>query len=184
MLQDAPTEYIPAWVSRVAILAFELLAQAEAHVHGAESADTVHFHEVGAVDSIVDTVGSLLALHALGIQDGSVVSCSALPLGTGTVRAAHGLLPVPAPATLFLLKTLAVTAGPPGVTGELVTPTGAALLRALLQECGSGNHHRAPRFTLRDVGIGAGTKDFVQHPNILRIFLGDSIVLDERRSSS
>lgn len=180
MLQDAPPQYIPRWVKRVAITAFTLLAQAEAHVHGADSPDAVHFHEVGAVDSIVDTVGSLLALHALGV---TTVSCSALPLGTGTVRAAHGLLPVPAPATLFLLQGLPVTAGPPGVTGELVTPTGAALLRALLQECETDHAHHEqrrrhhyggpPRFTLRQVGVGAGTKDFVQHPNILRIMIGD-----------
>jgi len=181
LLQDAPAlQYIPAWVRRVAISAFELLAAAEAHVHGAESPDAVHFHEVGAVDSIVDTIGSLLALHALGV---STVSCSPLPLGQGTVRAAHGLLPVPAPATLFLLKGLPVTAGPPGLTGELVTPTGAALLRALLVECGvdGPSAGRPPRFTLQEIGIGAGTKDFVQHPNILRVMVGDSVILDERK---
>jgi uncharacterized protein (DUF111 family) len=176
LLENADTKYIPTWVSHVALATFTLLAQAEAHVHGAESVDAVHFHEVGAVDSLVDTIGSLLALHALHV---STVSCSALPLGSGTVRAAHGLLPVPPPATLFLMKGLTVAPGPPGITGELVTPTGAALVRALLQECtnrSSAHFHRPPRFTLRQVGVGAGTKDFPQHPNVLRLLLGDSTV--------
>lgn len=184
MLQQAPAvSVIPAWVRRVAVTAFELLAAAEAHVHGADSTDAVHFHEVGAVDSLVDTIGSLLALHALGV---TTVSCSALPLGTGTVRAAHGLMPVPAPATLYLMRGLPVTAGPPIVTGELVTPTGAALVRALLQECGGHNTTittavggRPPRFTLRHVGMGAGTKDFPNHANVLRLLIGNNVVKEE-----
>lgn len=175
MLQQAPVSVIPKWVSRVALVAFELLAVAEARVHGANSTDAVHFHEVGAVDSLVDTIGSLLALHALGV---TTVSCSALPLGTGTVRAAHGIMPVPAPATLYLMRGLPVTAGPPGVTGELVTPTGVALVRALLQECGDNNASAAgpPRMTLRHVGMGAGTKDFHNHANILRLLIGNGMV--------
>jgi hypothetical protein len=175
MLNEAPDEWISPWVRRVALKAFFLLAQAEAHVHGAASADAVHFHEVGAVDSIVDTVGSLLALEALGV---TTVSCSRLPLGEGTVRAAHGLLPVPVPATLRLLEGLPLSPGPSGVTGELVTPTGAALVQALLAECGVASPiGRPPRFTLRQTGLGAGTKDFAQHANIVRLLLGDSLVV-------
>jgi uncharacterized protein (DUF111 family) len=184
MLTEAPDEWISPWVRRVALAAFERLAQAEAHVHGAACSDAVHFHEVGAVDSIVDTVGSLLALEALGV---TTVTCSRLPLGEGTVRAAHGLLPVPAPATLRLLEGLPVMAGPPGITGELVTPTGAALVQALLAECGlPGAPHdgRPPRFTLRHTGLGAGTKDFTQHANILRLLLGDDLVVAAGRASA
>jgi pyridinium-3,5-bisthiocarboxylic acid mononucleotide nickel chelatase len=165
-------------------------------VHGAASLEAVHFHEVGAVDSIVDTVGTLLALHCLGVTS---VSCSRLPLGQGTVRTAHGLLPVPAPATLALLVDMAVTPGPPISgsgsydTGELVTPTAAALLRVLTRRDDPVSDHadvcnerplqslprattfaqRPPRFMLRRVGIGAGTKDFAQHPNIVRLLIGD-----------
>jgi len=158
-------------------------AQAEASVHGAATVDAVHFHEVGAVDSIVDTVGTLLALYYLNV---TTVSCSRLPLGEGAVHTDHGLLPVPAPATLHLMKGMPTTLGPPGRTGELVTPTGAALLRTLTTRSGIRSTEssrgvplmgRPPRFTLRKTGVGAGTKDFPHHPNILRLMLGDSVVL-------
>lgn len=173
MLQDAPTEWIPVWVRERAIETFTALAQAEASVHGAESMDAVHFHEVGAVDSIVDTVGTLLALHSLGVE---TFSCSRLPLGEGTVFTDHGVLPVPAPATLFLMTDMPVTPGPPGPTGELVTPTAAALLSVLTRNGGKERMvGRPPLFTLRNVGVGAGTKDFHKHPNILRLMLGDNV---------
>jgi hypothetical protein len=100
MLQEAPDQFLPPWVRETAIAAFTELAQAEAMTHGASSIDAVHFHEVGAVDSIVDTVGTLIALYNLGVTS---VSCSRLPMGEGTVWTDHGLLPVPAPATLRLL---------------------------------------------------------------------------------
>jgi uncharacterized protein (DUF111 family) len=195
MLREADILHIPPIVSSLAISAFTELAHAEMHTHGASSIDTVHFHEVGAVDSIVDTVGTLLALHHLGVNLGddtknrSAVSCSRLPLGEGTVWTDHGLLPVPAPATLRLLVGMPTCPGPKGVTGELVTPTAAALLRVL-----TGSHlsnkderhkscywkskevaGRPPHFTPRAVGIGAGTKDFENHANILRLVLGDDI---------
>jgi uncharacterized protein (DUF111 family) len=105
MLEEAPDEYIAPWVRTIAIAAFTELAMAEAQTHGAESMDTVHFHEVGAVDSIVDTVGTLIALYSLGVTS---VSCSRLPMGEGTVWTDHGLLPVPAPATLRLLVDMPV----------------------------------------------------------------------------
>ena len=109
MLKTAPSKHIPSHIATLAIDAFTALAHAEMATHGAESIDQVHFHEVGAVDSIVDTVGTLLALHHLGVDLGSsegdsvAISCSALPLGEGTVWTDHGLLPVPAPATLRLM---------------------------------------------------------------------------------
>ena len=105
MLEKAPEEYISTWVCGMAISAFKELALAEAKTHGAETIDSVHFHEVGAIDSIVDTVGTLIALHSLGATS---VSCSRLPIGEGTTWTDHGLLPVPAPATLRLLVDMPV----------------------------------------------------------------------------
>lgn len=173
MLENASEEYIPQWVKTTAIEAFVELAKAEASVHGASGIDAVHFHEVGAVDSIVDTVGTLLALYFLGANSFSV---SPLPMGEGTVRTAHGILPVPAPATLHLMVGMRTAPGPPGLTGELVTPTAAAVLRALTHNTTGVAIDRPPRFTLRRIGIGAGTKDFQGHPNIMRLFLGDEIL--------
>jgi len=185
MLLDAEKQWIPAAVRETAIQCFTELAIAEATVHGADSSDAVHFHEVGAVDSIVDTIGTLLALHCLGVE---TVSCSRLPLGEGHVRTAHGILPVPAPATLRLMIGMPTTKGPPGWTGELVTPTGAALLRVLTNSyttTSTTQQHipdpttpsestagKPPPFTLLKVGIGAGTKNFKQHPNIVRLMVG------------
>jgi uncharacterized protein (DUF111 family) len=178
MLMNSPTAYIPEWVRDTAIEAFTELAKAEAMTHGAESPDAVHFHEVGAIDSIVDTVGTLLAMDCLGIK---TVSCSPLPLGQGTVWTDHGLLPVPAPATLRLMVDMPTCPGPPGVTGELVTPTAAALLKVLTRSYKTKILGRPPCFTIRRVGIGAGTKDFVKHANILRLIIGDDVVRDDRR---
>lgn len=172
MLLNASTEFIPVWVRDHAIDAFTELAKAEAISHGADSPDAVHFHEVGAVDSIVDTVGTLLALDCLGVH---TVSCSRLPLGEGTVWTAHGLLPVPTPATLLLLVDMPTCPGPPGITGELVTPTAAALLRVMTRSSNQKVVGRPPCFTIRKVGIGAGTKDFEKHPNICRLIIGNSI---------
>jgi uncharacterized protein (DUF111 family) len=186
LLLDASEQYIPPLVKKISIAAFTELAKAEAATHGADGIDSVHFHEVGAIDSIVDTVGTVLAMHCLNVNS---VSCSRLPIGEGVVWTAHGCLPIPAPATLRLLVDMPTCPGPLGiVTGELVTPTGAALLRALCMHCppvdGSKSaslkailaQGRPPNFTIRKVGIGAGTKDFEKHPNILRLFLGDNLV--------
>jgi pyridinium-3,5-bisthiocarboxylic acid mononucleotide nickel chelatase len=179
MLEKASTQYIPQWVKTMSIAAFTELAQAEAMTHGASSPDDVHFHEVGAIDSIVDTVGTCLALHLLGVTS---VSCSRLPIGEGTVWTEHGLLPVPTPATLYLMIGMPICPGPPGRTGELVTPTAAALLKVLTRfpnQTSSNGHgdimDRPPRMTIRHIGIGAGTKDFVKHPNILRLILGNNV---------
>jgi len=140
---------------------FRRLAEAEAQVHGV-SIEEVHFHEVGAVDSIVDIVGTAICLDYLGVEE---VYAAALPLGGGFVETAHGRLPVPAPATAELLQGLAVH-GECG-QGERVTPTGAAIIAALA----AGTGHR-PAMRLDRIGSGAGGKDFSDCPNILRAFLG------------
>eukprot|EP00536_Pseudo-nitzschia_multiseries_P003141 jgi/Psemu1/185187/e_gw1.47.121.1 len=180
LLEESDDRFIDPWVKSMAIKTFTELAKAEAKTHGADSIDAVHFHEVGAVDSIVDTVGTLIALHCLGVR---TFSCSRLPIGEGTVWTDHGILPVPAPATLRLLAGMPVCPGPSngsGITGELVTPTGAALLRALCLTGGCAlpavPTGRPPAFTPRAVGIGAGTKDFEKHPNIVRLLIGDDVV--------
>lgn len=142
--------------------AFMAIAAAEGEIHGMP-AEKVHLHEVGAVDAILDVVGVIWGLEELGVED---VRCGALRTGDGTVRAAHGLLPVPAPATLKLLEGHVVQPGPEGA-GELVTPTGAALVRVL--SSGPPPAEYVPRRS----GYGAGTKDFPGRANALRIILAD-----------
>jgi uncharacterized protein (TIGR00299 family) protein len=153
---------LPGSVRERAKQVFRRLAEAEAEVHGT-TVQKVHFHEVGAVDAIVDIAGALLGLEALGVGS---VSASVLPLGRGSVSSQHGTIPVPAPATALLLRGVPVRGGP--VDAELVTPTGAALLTTLAQSWGD-----APAFRLTAVGTGAGTREFADHPNILRILVGE-----------
>jgi hypothetical protein len=141
---------------------FWSIAEAEGEIHGLAPAE-VHLHEVGAVDAILDVVGAVWGFAEVGVED---VRCGVIRTGDGTVRAAHGMLPVPAPATLKLLEGHRVSPGPDGA-GELVTPTGAALVR----ELSTG----APpvEFIPRSSGFGAGTKDFPDRANALRIVLAD-----------
>ncbi len=152
---------------RVRALAEEIffrIAQAEASVHGV-SVDEVHFHEVGAVDSLVDIIGVALGIEALGIEKCFV---SSLPLGSGFVHCQHGMLPVPAPATVEILKKMRVKEHP--VEMELVTPTGAAIAAVL-----AGSDHRAlPPFRIHEVGYGAGSRQ-TDYPNLLRILVGEMI---------
>jgi uncharacterized protein (TIGR00299 family) protein len=165
---------LPEGVRVQAKAVFQRLAEAEAEVHGS-TVQKVHFHEVGAVDAIVDITGALLGLAALGVV---TVSASALPLGGGCVDSEHGRIPVPAPATALLLRGAPVYGGP--VAAELVTPTGAALLMTLCSSWGD-----APAFRLGTVGTGAGTREFNDHPNILRLLLGErgTVGVSERRVS-
>jgi len=141
---------------------FRRLAEAEAAVHGVP-VDEVHFHEVGAVDSIIDTVGAAIGLEYLGIQR---LYASALPLGSGQVNTQHGLLPVPAPATLRLLTAAHAKIVPSQAQVELVTPTGAAILAALAT-------FEQPAMTLTGLGMGAGRRE-LPWPNVLRVLLGES----------
>jgi len=141
---------------------FTRLAQAEAEVHRT-TIDKIHFHEVGAMDAIIDVVGSVAGLAALGIEQ---VYCSAFHVGTGTIKCAHGILPVPAPATAELIK--GKPAYSTGVQGELLTPTGAAILTTLSADFGP-----MPAMTVTQVGYGAGTSD-PEIPNLLRMIVGES----------
>jgi pyridinium-3,5-bisthiocarboxylic acid mononucleotide nickel chelatase len=154
-------------VRRTALAAFTLLADAEAEVHDV-SADDVHFHEVGAIDSIADVVGVAAALHALGID---TLVCGPVSVGSGTVQTAHGTLPVPAPATALLVRGVPVEAGP--LPGEATTPTGAALVRACATSFGP-----LPEMTLVAVGHGAGTRDPAGVPNVARVLLGEATAAD------
>jgi pyridinium-3,5-bisthiocarboxylic acid mononucleotide nickel chelatase len=152
---------LPPTVKQRAEKVFRRLAEAEASVHGVD-VDEVHFHEVGAVDSIVDVVGAVYGLHLLDVDR---IICSPLPTGTGFVRCDHGLMPVPPPATLALMQGCPLRQV--DVEGELVTPTGAALAASLAERFGP-----MPGFTVRGVGYGAGKKDF-SFPNLLRIVIGE-----------
>lgn len=153
---------VPAAVRERADRAFRAIAEAEGEIHGMAPED-VHLHEVGAVDAILDVVGSIWGLELLGVER---VYCGAIALGDGTVRAAHGVLPVPAPATLKLLEGHPVRPGPEQ-SGELVTPTGAALVRVL----SSGPPPR--EYVPVASGFGAGTKDFKGRANALRVVLAE-----------
>jgi hypothetical protein len=155
---------LPPRVSQWSLAVFRQLAIAEGAVHGI-APDKVHFHEVGATDAIVDIVGTCLGLDWLGIDQ---LYCSALPTGGGTVRAAHGRLPVPVPAVLKLWESRQVPVYSNGIERELVTPTGAALAVTLATSFGP-----PPAMTLQKVGNGAGSAQ-LPIPNILRLWIGES----------
>jgi len=143
---------------------FTRLADAEARVHGTDR-ESVQFHDVGAVDAIVDVTGGVLALDLAGARE---VHVSALPIGGGLVGGPHGRIPVPGPGTAELLRGFPVV--DTGVRTELVTPTGAAILTTLAASAG-----RMPALTVESVGYGAGTKDLPGTPNVLRCFLGQTV---------
>lgn len=147
-------------VREAALSVFQRLAEAEAQVHGTDI-EAVHFHEVGALDAIIDIVGAAWAIDALGLTQ---IYASPLPLSGGHVRSAHGLLPVPAPATLEILRRVSAPWQPSTVEGEMVTPTGAALLATFAR-------FERPAMSIERVGYGFGRKQF-PWPNCLRACLG------------
>ena len=151
---------------------FRRLGEAEAKVHNI-SIEKVHFHEVGAVDSIIDIVGSAIGFDLLGITG---FSCSALDVGSGRVQTEHGVLPVPAPATADLLRGAPTFSS--GVQKELVTPTGAAIATTL-----SSSYGKMPPMQLASVGYGAGSADLAEQANVLRILIGDSVAQEVSASS-
>lgn len=154
---------LPANVRKTARAVFRRLAAAEAKVHGV-SLEEVHFHEVGALDTIADVVGSAICLSEAGIEE---VYSSAVNVGSGMVKTSHGLLPVPAPATLELLKNAPIYSS--GIRQELTTPTGAAILAEICKDFGPMPHMR-----VRHAGYGAGSKD-LESPNVLRAVCGEML---------
>lgn len=151
-------------VKTLSLKMFGLLGEVEARIHG-QPLEEVHFHELGALDTLADVVGVAYGVEKLGITQ---VFCSPLPLGWGMIAAAHGRLPNPAPAALELLQGLSIYGT--DIPGELVTPTGAAILKAL-----EAKSEPCPRLRLEKVGYGAGSRDLPGHPNLLRVYLGEPI---------
>jgi uncharacterized protein (TIGR00299 family) protein len=146
-----------------ALRIFRRLAEAEAAVHGIP-VDKVHFHEVGALDSIADIAGVAIGLDLLGVER---ITCRSVPTGSGTVQCAHGLMPIPAPATAELLKGIPLAMC--DIKAELTTPTGAAILACVVNEW-----IEQPVMTVERIGHGAGKRNFVEQPNILRLFVGEA----------
>jgi pyridinium-3,5-bisthiocarboxylic acid mononucleotide nickel chelatase len=148
---------------KTAIAIFEALGRAEAKIHNA-SIESVHFHEVGAVDAMVDIVCAAVGVEALGVDE---IICSSLNVGGGMVTCAHGTFPVPAPATVELLKDAPVYSS--GLQAELVTPTGAAIVKTLASRFAA-----FPEMKIEKSGYGAGSRDFPGHPNVVRLTIGES----------
>jgi hypothetical protein len=160
MIDQAPiSDRAKADASRV----FQQLGEAEARVHGIPI-ERVHFHEVGAADSIADIVGACVAFDLLGVEE---IHSSAINVGSGTVKTEHGVLPVPAPATAELLKGRPIYSRGPAI--ELTTPTGAALAATL-----SANFGGPPAMSVHSIGYGAGDHDFKDHANVLRVLIGEA----------
>jgi uncharacterized protein (TIGR00299 family) protein len=151
-------------VKEKALRIFRRLAEVEGKLHN-RPASEVHFHEVGAVDAIIDIVGACVGLESLEVSE---LICSPLNVGGGRVEAEHGSLPVPAPATAELLKDIPIYSS--GVEGELVTPTGAAIVSTLASSFGP-----MPPMKVERIGYGAGEMDFPQHANVARLFVGESV---------
>jgi uncharacterized protein (TIGR00299 family) protein len=148
---------------KTAVAIFEALGAAEAKIHNT-SIEDIHFHEVGAVDAIVDIVCAAVGAEALGVDE---IICSPLNVGGGTVKCAHGTFPVPAPATVELLKDAPVYSS--GVQAELVTPTGAAIVKTL-----AARFATFPEMKIEKSGYGAGSRDFPGHPNVVRLTVGEA----------
>jgi uncharacterized protein (TIGR00299 family) protein len=170
MIDKAP---LPAPAQETAKRIFTALGEAEAQVHGIEIRK-VHFHEVGAVDSICDIVGASLGFHLLGID---AVHCSPINVGGGTVKADHGVMPVPTPATSLLLEGKPIYSRGPQV--ELTTPTGAAIASAMAKSFGP-----IPAMKVKSTGFGAGDKDFEEQANLLRVLIGESSSASETTTVS
>jgi uncharacterized protein (TIGR00299 family) protein len=157
----------------LALRIFRKLAVAEATVHGID-VQKVHFHEVGALDSIADIAGAAIGLDLLGVER---FTSRSVPTGSGTVTCAHGIMPVPAPATAELLK--GVPLAPTPIQAELTTPTGAAILATVVDEW-----TETPAMTVERIGLGAGTRDLKEQPNVLRLFVGTAASRERERPVS
>jgi pyridinium-3,5-bisthiocarboxylic acid mononucleotide nickel chelatase len=153
---------LAAEVKETSLKIFRKIGEAEGHIHGV-SIEKVHFHEVGAVDSIIDIVGAAILLHQLGIKK---IKSSPIPVGSGRIHIDHGIYPVPAPATLEILKGVPIEQS--NVRFELTTPTGAAIVAVLAEEFCT-----IPSMEVQEIGYGAGTKTFIDRPNVLRVIIGE-----------
>jgi len=158
---------------KTATAIFEALGAAEAKIHNVP-VEKVHFHEVGAVDAMVDIVCAAVGSEALGVDE---IVCSPLNVGGGTVKCAHGTFPVPAPATVDLLKHAPVYSS--GVQAELVTPTGAAIVKTLVRRFAA-----FPEMKIENSGYGAGSREFAEHPNVLRLVIGEGAAKTEAKTTS
>ena len=143
------------------------IAQAESKIHQ-KDIDKIHFHEIGGLDSIIDITSAVIGIKTLGIEE---IHSSALPVGRGFIKCAHGIIPVPAPATLELLKNIPTYSG--GIESEMITPTGAAIISTLAKSFG-----KRPLMKIERIGYGAGEKEFTI-PNLLRVSIGEKILKDE-----
>jgi pyridinium-3,5-bisthiocarboxylic acid mononucleotide nickel chelatase len=150
-------------VANMSLAIFKKIGEAEGHIHGLPL-EKVHFHEVGAVDSIIDIIGAAILIDQLGIES---VQSSAIPTGSGHIHIDHGIYPVPAPATLEILKGVPIASN--DIRSELATPTGAAIAAVL-----AGNFGSLPSMTVESIGYGAGSKTFENHPNVLRVIIGET----------
>ncbi len=160
------TASLPARVEQRALATFRALAEVEAAIHGT-TVDHVHFHEVGGHDAVVDVVGSCAALEVLGIDE---IYCSPIAQGLGTVKADHGILPAPAPATLGLLARRSAPTYGLDIPHELTTPTGAALMTTLAVAFGP-----MPAMTVTAVGYGAGGRTLAERPNLVQVVVGEAV---------
>ncbi|OIK09027.1 hypothetical protein BIV60_25035 [Bacillus sp. MUM 116] len=149
-------------VEETALKIFKRIGEAEGLIHGIPL-EKVHFHEVGAVDSIIDIIGAAILVHQLAIN---VIKSSPIPVGAGRIHIDHGIYPVPAPATLEILKGVPIEQS--NIRAELTTPTGAAIVAVLAEEFCSH-----PSMKVQAIGYGAGTKTFADHPNVLRVIIGE-----------
>ena len=143
------------------------IAQAESKIHQKEI-DKIHFHEIGGLDSIIDITSAVIGIKTLGIEE---IHSSALPMGKGFIKCAHGVIPIPAPATLELLKNIPTYSG--GIESEMITPTGAAIISTLAKSFG-----KRPLMKIERIGYGAGEKEFTI-PNLLRVSIGEKILKDK-----
>jgi len=159
MIEDAGFD---APVRDLSLRIFKKIGEAEGKIHGLPL-EKVHFHEVGAVDSIIDIIGAAILLDSMKIDK---VKASPVPVGSGKIRIDHGVYPVPAPATLEILKGVRIEHSP--IRSELTTPTGAAIVAVLSEQYGP-----MPSMTVQSIGYGAGTKSFGEHPNVLRVVVGE-----------
>lgn len=154
---------IPQKVKQDAIAVYRLIAEAESHVHG-KSVEEIHFHEVGTIDAVADVVGVCFLIHELAPEQ---IVASPVHVGKGRVHCAHGILPVPAPATAYILRGVPIYSGE--INGELCTPTGAALLKYFCAKFGS-----MPVMQVDRIGYGMGKKDF-EAANCVRVMFGESV---------